>query len=392
MQYPKGKIMAIVQSFRQGHHLIQPGHDVQGFFNQVCASLSTRRANLVMVCHAIGSLPPFLQALEQVADISGILVKPKSAQTDILRRISRYHRTEILSREICESPFKTQELLDGMTGGRETILVDIGGYFCKVPAWKQQGFLQNIVGIVEDTENGHQRYQKSDLAGMPVVSVARSATKQLEDWWVGRAIVFSAERQLRHIGETFHAKKITVLGFGKIGFSIADTLLRHGYDVSIFDTDPCKRVLAKCLNYAIPERDRAISGADVIFSATGNRALSLADLNRKSRPTFVFSATSADDEFDIDFSTATKTYGEFWQFPRRDDRMTDFFANRGNAINFIDGGEIGRYAHMVQSAIAHGIDAILCGEYALGAISELSQTRERLISSAYISEFEQDRN
>jgi adenosylhomocysteinase len=381
--------MTVVHSLRSDFKSTQSDHEVQGFFRRICASTSSgRKPNLVMVCHAIGSLPPFLEALRQIADVSGILVKPKSAQTDILRRVSRFYHTEILSREICESAIKTEELLDGLTDGRDTILVDIGGYFCNVPRWKEEGHLQNIVGIVEDTENGHQRYAKSYLGDMPVMSVARSLTKQLEDWWVGRAIVFSAERQLRYIGETFHAKKITVLGFGKIGFSIADTLLRHGYDVSVYDIDPCKRVLAKCLNYAIPDREQAISSADVIFSATGNRALSLDDLDKKKRRTFVFSATSADDEFDIDFSRAIKTYGEFWQFPQPGGSKVDFFANRGNAINFIDGGEIGRYAHMVQSAIVHGVDAILCGEYTPGAISELSSERERLISSAYIDEFE----
>ncbi|WP_342361190.1 hypothetical protein [Terrarubrum flagellatum] len=368
----------------------RPLGNVRHFFDRIRAGTSGARSNVVLVCHAIGSLPPFLEAMREISDISGILVKPKSAQPDILRRVSRFHHTEILSREICDSPHKTKVLLDGMTAGKETILVDIGGYFSHVPEWKRQGLLGNIRGIVEDTENGHQRYLKADIGDMPVVSVARSQTKRLEDWWVGRAIVFSAERQLRHIGETFHAKRITVLGFGKIGFSIADTLKRHGYDVSIYDIDSCKRVLAKCLNYAIPDRTRAVAGADIIFSATGNRALSLQDLRAKRKTTFVFSATSADDEFDIDFGDAHKSFGEFWKFPNLGAEKTTFFANKGNAINFVDGGEIGRYAHMVQSAIIHGIDVILCGETTPGAISELTDAREQLISSAYLDEFEQD--
>ncbi|MGL4236766.1 NAD(P)-binding domain-containing protein [Tabrizicola sp.] len=351
--------------------------------------MSGPRSRIVMVGHAIGSLPAYLAALRKSTDVLGILVKPKSAQPDILRRIARHHRTEILSRAICDSPLAMSDLLDRMTEAQDTILVDIGGYFSNVPKWRAQGYFPNIKGIVEDTENGHQRYERADLADMPVISIARSQTKRLEDWWVGRAIVFSAERQLRQIGDTFHSKRITVLGFGKIGFSIADTLTRQGYDVSVFDTDPCRRVLAKCLNYRIPDREDAIRKADIIFSATGNKALSATDLQQQRRPTFVFSATSGDDEFHIDFKATVRSYGDFWELPMHDAHaMPVFFANLGNAVNFMDGGEIGRYAHMVQSAILHGVDAIQCEEFAPGQISELSEARERLISSAYIDEFQ----
>jgi adenosylhomocysteinase len=365
------------------------GNDsVARFFDRVRVGMSGPRARIVMVGHAIGSLPPYLSALRKSLDVLGVLAKPKSAQADILRRVSRHYRTEMLSRTICDSPLLMSDLLDRMTEGKDTILVDIGGYFSNVPLWRAQGYFQNIKGIVEDTENGHQRYERADLADMPVISVARSQTKRLEDWWVGRAIVFSAERLLRQIGDTFHSKRITVLGFGKIGFSIADTLSRHGYDVSVFDIDPCRRVLAKCLNYRIPDWKTAISRADIIFSATGRKALSVADLQDQKHPTFIFSATSGDDEFDIDLNILSRSYGEFWELPKlKDQSGTVFFASRGNAVNFVDGGEIGKYAHMVQSAILHGIDAVQCGEFKSGEISELTQARENLISRAFIDEF-----
>lgn len=379
--------MAVESNSQIKHSEIQ-AFGIPGFFKRVIQTTKARRPNILLVCHAIGSLPPFLDALSTYGNIDGLLVKPKSAQDDVLRRISRFYQIEILSRTVFASPYKTQALVDRMTGGQETVVSDIGGYFCNVPTWRRKGYLQNIAGIVEDTENGHQRYERADLTDLPIVSVARSETKRLEDWWVGRAIVFSAERQLRGIRETFNAKKITVLGFGKIGSSIADTLARHGYNVSVYDIDPCRRVQAKSMNYSIPNRAQAIGDADIIFSATGNHALSLDDLRTKWRPARIFSTTSADDEFAIDFSKAIKAYSEFWHFPCTDRRGLHLFANRGNAVNFLDGGEIGHYAHMVQSAIMHGIDAIMCGEFIPGRIADLSAERERLIASAYIREFE----
>src|SRR5689334_14274792 len=98
--------MSAVYSIRSELRVMQAEDDVQSFFRRVCAGTSGRRPNVVLVGHAIGSLPPFLEALRQIADVSGILVKPKSAQTDVLRRVSRFYHTEILSRENCDTPRK----------------------------------------------------------------------------------------------------------------------------------------------------------------------------------------------------------------------------------------------------------------------------------------------
>lgn len=360
---------------------------IDSFFERTIRSTSRRPTNLIVVSHAIRSLPPFLRALSSVHHVKGLFIKPKSYDQRILAKLSCEYRTRILSREMFERQAEATSILEEYAGNDAVVLADIGGYFANVPRWQQERGLGNVLGIVEDTENGHQRYLRSAGGQIPVISVARSASKRMEDWWVGRAIAFSGERQLRSVGETFGSKRALVIGFGKIGSSIADALKRHGCAVSVYDENPCIRVFAESQSYYIPDRQEAIDSADIIFCATGNKALSLDDLAGRTRPLFIFSATSADDEFDIDFSGARRADAEFWTASADPGHASILFANRGNAVNFIDGGEIGRYAHMVQAAIVHGIDSILCGDVEPGGIAELSDWRERAVSAAYIGTF-----
>lgn len=123
------------------------------------------------------------------------------------------------------------------------LIVDIGGYFAKaVPkicAMVQSG---KIIGIVEDTENGHQRYfaalRDHDVA---VWSVARSTLKQTEDYNVGKSLVRAADSIMRKdlMQRLEDYACIGVIGFGKIGSSIAQHLRSLNVaQVCVYDWDP----------------------------------------------------------------------------------------------------------------------------------------------------------
>ena len=74
-----------------------------------------------------------------------------------------------------------------------------------------------LIGVVEDTENGHKRYEQIAFPPCPVLSVARSPLKEPEDFLVGHAIVFSAEALIRQSGVVMVNKRALVIGYGKIG-------------------------------------------------------------------------------------------------------------------------------------------------------------------------------
>jgi len=79
------------------------------------------------------------------------------------------------------------EKLSAYIGNEKFAIIDTGGHFSHVMHDLQLFFGSNLIGIVEDTENEHQKYEaalltneneyEGDAFAYPVISVARSALK-----------------------------------------------------------------------------------------------------------------------------------------------------------------------------------------------------------------------
>lgn len=117
-------------------------------------------------------------------------------------------------------------------GHHQLLFLDIGGYFAP-PIDSLSSLLgDRLFGIVEDTENGHQKYdkyvetikQRGRSIPCPIFSVARSPLKEPEDYLVGQSILFSIERVLRAHNSLLTNKIVLVIGYGKIGKSISSRL------------------------------------------------------------------------------------------------------------------------------------------------------------------------
>jgi hypothetical protein len=65
----------------------------------------------------------------------------------------------------------------GRTRPAGRLLLDVGGYFAPVLTALPGRFTGRLAGVVEDTENGHRRYESLDKPPCPVVPVARSPVK-----------------------------------------------------------------------------------------------------------------------------------------------------------------------------------------------------------------------
>ena len=150
------------------------------------------------------------------------------------------------------------------------MLLDIGGYFSACAEDLRHAI--HLLGIVEDTEKGHQKYERRPPS-VPVLSVERSRFKRAEDYHVGRSVVYSSEALLRGSEAPRIGKTALVIGYGKIGQSIASDLARRGVRVLVADADPTQRVWAATKGYAVPPKSEALPQADLIYAATGNRSL-----------------------------------------------------------------------------------------------------------------------
>lgn len=134
--------------------------------------------------------------------------------------------------------------------GERLVLLDVGGYFAPALTELCDRFSGEIVGVVEDTENGHRRYLDHDKPPCPIYSVARSPLKDPEDYLVGQSVVFSTEALIRARGDILYGRVAAVLGFGKLGSSVARMLHARGVQVTVFDIDPVKRAQALAQGFA----------------------------------------------------------------------------------------------------------------------------------------------
>ena len=125
---------------------------------------------------------------------------------------------------------------------KNIIIFDIGGYFSR---WIQKNIeLSNkIKFIIEDTENGYQKYENLKT-NIPILSVARSPLKDNEDNLVGESVVFSSDVLLRKMGEIIEYKKCGIIGYGKIGESIGKNLLQKGVKPIVYDQNAIKQIRA----------------------------------------------------------------------------------------------------------------------------------------------------
>ncbi|MGB0093950.1 MAG: adenosylhomocysteinase [Solirubrobacteraceae bacterium] len=292
---------------------------------------------------------------------------------------------EPLSRERFLDPLRAVRFLKGRAGDRTLVLADIGGYFA--PALSEIAAALPLAGVVEDTENGLQRYEALELP-CPVFSVARSPLKNAEDYLVGSAIVFSTEALLRQHGHVLQGRTACVLGFGKIGRSVAARLEALSVTTTIFDVDPVRSTEAASNGYRIARSaPSAVRESSLVVCATGRRALSEAEFAALSPGAFVVSVTSSDDELDMQ---ALQAYSRSWageHLVRYEMGDRYFFVlNEGNAVNFLHGAVLGPAIFLVQAEVLTAIAKLTEGVQG-NQLLEIDHEARKRIARTWLEHF-----
>ncbi len=326
----------------------------EALFGQILApaKIPANEYSLIVVQHVLPNTLPFFQALKKVFSIAALIPKVSSIHAPTLAaleagrfNVDHYSRDQL-------KLAATATKLKARIGEKKAIILDVGGYFSESMV-RFQGLLDGrLVGVVEDTENGQQKYETALRSGggfpCPVLSVARSPLKEPEDHLVGQAIVYSTERILRENNALLTNKRVLVIGYGKIGKSIASSLAVRNISVWVYDRDPIRRAQALSHGFLTPERDEAIARADLIFGATGNKSLSEPDFMRLKKYCFVTSVTSADDEFDFGNirQALSNHFSEGLEVFHNEDKVF-YLMNKGNAVNFLHNAVLGPYIYLV---------------------------------------------
>lgn len=351
-----------------------------GFFEKLIQEFDLKKvdADIVIVLHILPDALPFVTALQKIGDINTIIPKPKSINWSSFVELKALPINQ-LNRDIIHEVLKTLR--------KRTVFLDIGGYFSPITNEIEQTLGENFCGVVEDTENGMQKYENKGIK-FPFLSVARSPLKDNEDIMVGQAISFSAEAILRQHNIVFNGLQVGVIGYGKVGRAVAHQLeLRQGR-VSINDLDNIRLTHAVSAGFNVLNRNRILGQSDVLCLATGNRSLSGDEYSRLKTGSWLFCVTSSDDELDKSWLEENYDKEQISQHVTRYLKGDHFFylLNEGNAMNFIHGASVGDFILLVQAELLIATYKLMTHDVRLGEYELDRKTRDK-ICNIWLSHF-----
>ena len=368
------------------------------FYENIISKARTTGENYiaVVVSHIIPDAVHYLRAIDTIVPIQTIVPKPNSIDEKTYTIVRKDFKISHVCREDMAQDTENEVIRILENTNEKILLFDIGGYFAHIHETWPVTILERIALIIEDTENGYQKYEhvigdserKKQNYPFKVVSVARSPLKENEDLLVGQSVFFSADALMREDGKLIQYLKCGILGYGKIGRSIASHLLQRGVKPAVYDTNPLKRVSAFNELNRIPDRDSIIKESDILFSATGNKSLKIEDFRELKNGCYIFSVTSSDDELELEFT------GEYEKqevrkhiFKYSNENMNYFFlVNDGNAVNFIYNAVMGDFIHLVRAEMILAINGL--PGYAPGKISTVPTDIRENIAESWLKVFE----
>lgn len=339
---------------------------------------------LVAVVHAIDTAPLLLQALSRGIPIHSAIPVPYSIRPGVITALAKH--VEVTTLE------------DGSTGEaiaravesaakkyRRVILQDVGGWGAAV--LDRLASIPEFVGVVEDTNQGHWRYEALAPCPVPVISVAQSPLKKLENVRIGDAVAFSLESALRtDFGLTLSELTIAVLGFGGVGAAVASSLRRRGAQVLIYDPDPVKMTQALVLNFRAAPREEVLRSARVVVGASGSRSVSLRDAAHLKDRTILASASSRNLEFADWHTSPTVARGRMTPNCGRYtyQGQTIFMVNNGFPINFSHDSRLGSVLDLIFTEVYACIRELLLGKNQCGLTLSTPQVHQ-LVANEWLS-------
>lgn len=346
-----------------------------------------------LITHLLAERPSFIRAVAKQTELIAVLPKPKSINEEAFREVQLFVQIDSLSRSLFSNVDFALEYLERRARGKDIILLDIGGYFAGILNKISESFSGRIMGVVEDTENGYQRYLRLSKVPCPVFSVARSSLKIAEDYLVGHSIAFSVEALVRGRGDILSGMEAFVIGYGKLGSSIAQMLHIRNMRVSVYDKDPIRMTQAKAAGYQVVRlKEDGLSRADIVICATGNHSLVKEDFAHIKNGAYIASVTSSEDELELEHLESIYEVTPVAPNVSRYSTVLHYFyvLAGGNAVNFLHGAVVGPYIYLVQAEILAAISKI--SESMIPGFYTVQDSDKKLIADTWLSHFNKEAN
>lgn len=341
---------------------------------------------LFAVFNVMPDFREFLHVADQAFSIERIVAIPDTLErrtADAIEqefdlRVSRCDSVEEVHRSV-------RDYITRRESDRPMYVLDIGGHCC-TPLSEIRD--DSIVGVVEDTNFGHWKYTDTDL-DYPVVSIAQSPIKSIENRVIGDAVVFSLENVLRNDFEReLFGTDVLVLGYGNIGRSVASALEQRRATVHVYDVDPVKTASALVEGYTVGRRDELLRDCEIVIGATGQTSVRYSDVSSLPRDCIVASATSGTVEIEIDRirdNMSRVATGDHWDRFRSDDSEIVVLDN-GEPINFLDNSVSYRILDAIYPSLLAGCSQLLSDDLEC-EVHDISHRREKDVAEAWVRQY-----
>nr|VFK12911.1 MAG: NADP oxidoreductase coenzyme F420-dependent [Candidatus Kentron sp. LPFa] len=262
---------------------------------------------VVLVTHSMFTAMPLIDAVEGVAGRCNmyLVCKSSSKNGDFERYITGRGNVILSSgkKDFKENPDKVIRELRLL--GKPLLLLDHGGYGA-YHIQELQDKLE-IVGIVEYSLNGHERYGRSGISEhMDYISIAESETKKFADYSCGRFIGELCSfivQQFSGFGNHMRGiRKIGIIGVGRLGLNAADQMKNNGaHNIMIYDINPERMIEAQQRGHNIQATcvEDILKRCNVILVGSDTAPIKPEMYELMHNHTIVATVTSPDDSLGI---------------------------------------------------------------------------------------------
>ncbi|WP_415299811.1 adenosylhomocysteinase [Candidatus Pelagibacter sp. Uisw_134_02] len=178
-----------------------------------------------------------------------------------------------------------KQTIEGKKDWQANMLLDDGGDLTAIMHNDYKNLLKNIKGVSEETTTGIKALNKMEKEGtllIPAINVNDSVTKSKFDNLYGCRE--SLVDGIRRATDVMMSGKIAIVaGFGDVGKGSAASLRQSGARVMVTEADPICALQAAMEGYEVVLMDEAISKADIVVTATGNKDIVTADHMRNMK-------------------------------------------------------------------------------------------------------------
>ena len=172
-----------------------------------------------------------------------------------------------------------KQTIEAKKSWKPNMLLDDGGDLTAIMHKEYKDLLKNVKGVSEETTTGIKalnKMQKENSLLIPAINVNDSVTKSKFDNLYGCRE--SLVDGIRRATDVMMSGKIAIVaGFGDVGKGSAASLRQSGARVLVTEADPICALQAAMEGYEVVLMDEAISKADIVVTATGNKDIVTAD-------------------------------------------------------------------------------------------------------------------